>query len=76
MAAQLDIYGHRPYKFIGFGDIYGPKPYKFIGFGDIYGPKPYKFIGFGDSTNLDRLLPKFGPGPSARSPKLKSQIRP
>ncbi len=22
---------YKPYKFIGFGDIYGPKPYKFIG---------------------------------------------
>ena len=43
-----DIYGPKPYEFIGFGDIHGPKPYEFIGFGDIHGPKPYEFIGFGD----------------------------
>jgi hypothetical protein len=33
---------------VHFYDIYGPKPYEFIGFGDIYGPKPYEFTGFGD----------------------------
>ncbi len=32
----------------GSGDVYGPKPYEFIGFGDVYGPQPYEFIGFGD----------------------------
>ncbi len=63
-----DIYGPKPYKFIGFGDIYGPKPYEFIGFGDIHGPrklkyKCYLFLMFGRfSANVGPRNVPNGPG--------------
>ncbi len=39
-----------------FGNIYGPKPYEFIGFGRVHGPKPYAFIGSGDAGLKPPLL--------------------
>jgi hypothetical protein len=45
-AAEIDIYGHKPYKFTGVEAIDVTKPNKFIGFGAIDVTEPYKCIGF------------------------------